>query len=153
MFVSILVGFFAAWECVPKSLVNAFPRNDLVRGKVVTHLICDSAQTGLTSHLLLAQSLIYICLISSLPLTPPISPASLCLNPPSLSFYFNDCRFTRWLEKSRAAKKCANTWQCSREKQKKARTSQKAPTAFHCILTHAFMCSSLHVITRPLAGI
>lgn len=35
MFLSILVGFFsAACECIHKSLVNAFPRSDLVRGNV-----------------------------------------------------------------------------------------------------------------------
>lgn len=37
-FVTILVVFFAV--CVHKSLLNAFPRSDLVRGNVVTHLLC-----------------------------------------------------------------------------------------------------------------
>ena len=77
------------------------------------------------------------------PPTPPF--------PPAPTFYFNDCRFTRWLEKPGAAEKCANVRQCGREKQKKARAAQKAPTALHCILPHALICSSLHVIAWPLA--
>lgn len=78
---------------------------------------------------------------SCLPLPQPLPPC----------FCFNDCRFTRWLKKPGAAEKCASTRQCGREKQKKARTAQKAPTALRGTLPHSLICSSLHVITQPLA--
>lgn len=76
-------------------------------------------------------------------------PSCLLLPPPSL--YFNDCRFTRWLKKPGAAKKCANSRQCGRDKQKRARAAKKAPTALHCVLPHTLICSSFHVISRPPA--
>lgn len=125
--------------CVHKSLLNGFPRSDLVRGNV-THRICCPAWLSLG--------------------WPHLTPPAGIITDPHLShflsdiptpLYFNDRRFTRWLEKPGAAKKYSNTTQCGRDKQKKARAAQKAPTALRCILSHSLICSSFHVITRHLA--
>lgn len=124
-----------------KSSPNGFPRSDLVKGNVVTHRICcpawlspDWPQLAPPAEWITDSHLCHFLSIPPIPLPP----------------YFNDPRFTKWLEKLGTAKKCTNTTQCGRDKQKKTRAAQKAPTAL-CILSHAFICSSLLVITRALA--
>lgn len=146
------VFLFLVFCGVHKSLFNVFPRSEMVRGNVVTHLMC-----GLCAWLSLdwphltppAGSITdpHLSHFLSTTYTPPSPHASDC--PPPC--YFDDFRFTRWLEKPRAAEKCANVRQRGAEEQKKARTAQEAPAALLCVLPRALICNAVHVLTWNLA--
>lgn len=80
--VFILV-FFLLWMCVHKSFLNSFPRNELVRGNVVTHIICvPSAWLNLDwPHLTPPAGSITDPHLSHFLSDTYIPPASLCLTP------------------------------------------------------------------------
>lgn len=99
--------------CVHKSLLNAFPRSDLVRGNVVTHLICGpSAWLSLEwPHLTPPAGSItdpHLSHFLSATYTPPSSPVSLCLDP-SLPFSISTTAGLQGDSRSRGQQKSVPT--------------------------------------------